>query len=75
MRRSSAALASTMLYVLTGLAGYVMAEQGDPDAATTGLLLIFSFVCILVAAVLVGRLVKDAKNKEQMRIHPSQRYA
>ena len=63
--RESAALASTMLYVLTGLAGYVMAEQGDPDAATTALLLVFSMVCMLVAAVLVGRLVKDAKNKEQ----------
>ena len=63
--RESAALASTMLYVLTGLAAYVMAEQGDPDAATTALLLVFSMVCMLVAAVLVGRLVKDAKNKEQ----------
>ena len=63
--RESAALAASMLYVLTGLAGYVMAEQGDPDAATTALLLVFSMVCMLVAAVLVGRLVKDAKNKEQ----------
>ena len=63
--RESAALASTMLYVLTGLAGYVMAEQGDPDATTTALLVVGSFVCVLVAAVLVGRLVKDANNKEQ----------
>ena len=31
--RESAALASTMLYVLTGLAAYVMAEQGDPGSA------------------------------------------
>ena len=63
--RESAALASTMLYVLTGLAAYVMAEQGDPDATTTALLVVGSFVCVLVAAVLVGRLVKDANNKEQ----------
>ena len=41
-----------------------MAEQGDPDADTAGLLIIFSFVCVLVAFVLVGRLVKDAKNRE-----------
>ena len=63
--RESAALAASMLYVLTGLAGYVMAEQGDPDPATTALLVVGSFVCVLVAAVLVGRLVKDANNKEQ----------
>ena len=55
-----------MLYGPTGLGGYVMAEQGDPDPATTALLVVGSFVCVLVAAVLVGRLVKDAKNKEQM---------
>ena len=73
--RESAALAASMLYVLTGLAGYVMAEQGDPDASAAALLIIGSAICGLVAAVLVGRLVKDAKNKEQMRIHPSQRYA
>ena len=63
--RESAALVASMLYVLTGLAGYVMAEQGDPNAATTALLVVGSLVCLLVAAVLVGRLVKDAKNKEQ----------
>ena len=50
--------------MLTGLVGYVMAEQGDPDADTAILSMSFSFVCILVAVVLVGRLVKDAKNKE-----------
>ena len=27
------AMAASMLYVLTGLAGYVMAEQGDPGSA------------------------------------------
>ena len=59
----SAALAASMLYVLTGLAGYVMAEQGDPNAATTALLVVGSLVCLLVAAVLVGRLVKDAKEQ------------
>ena len=64
--RESAALVSSMLYVLTGLAGYVMAGQDDPDA-DTDLLLMVSNVCIPVAAVLVGRLVKDAKNKEQAR--------
>ena len=63
--RESAALAASMLYVLTGLAAYVMAEQGDPDVDTATLLAIFSLVCLLVAAVLVGRLVKDANNKEQ----------
>ena len=63
--RESAALVASMLYVLTGLAGYVMAEHDDPNAATTALLLVVSLVCLLVAAVLVGRLVKDAKNKEQ----------
>ena len=65
--RESAALVSSMLYVLTGLAGYVMAGQDDPDADTATLLLMVSNVCIPVAAVLVGRLVKDAKNKEQAR--------
>ena len=56
-----------MLYVLTGLAGYVMAERGDPDPETTDILAVVSFVCILVAGPLVGLLVKDAKNKAQMR--------
>ena len=36
--RGSAALVASMLYVLTGLAGYVMAEHDDPNAATTALL-------------------------------------
>ena len=72
--RESTALAANMLYVLTGLAGYIMDEQGDPDTKAASLLIIGSAACVLVAAVLVGRLVKDAKNKEQIRIHPSQRY-
>ena len=63
--RESAALLSSTLYVLTGLAGYLMTEQGDPDPNTAILLVQGSFVCLFVAAVLVGRLVKDAKNKEQ----------
>ena len=65
--RESAALLASMLYVLTGLAGYVMAEQGDPDADTAILLTLFSFVCLLVAAVLVARLVKIAEKKEELR--------
>ena len=65
--RESAALAASMLYVLTGLAGYVMAEQGDPDASAAGLLQIVSLVSMFVAVVLVGRIVKDAKNKERTR--------
>ena len=65
--RESAALAASMLYVLTSLAGYVMAEQGDPDAATTALLLLGSTACALIAAVLVGRLVKDAQKHERLR--------
>ena len=65
--RESAALVASMLYVLTGLAGYVMAERGDPDPETTDILAVVSFACILVAAPLVGLLVKDAKNKAQMR--------
>ena len=65
--RESAALAASMLYVLTGLAGYVMAEQGDPDASAADLLHFVNLACALVAAVLVGRLVKDAKNKEHPR--------
>ena len=44
-----------------------MAEQGDPDAKTAILLMIFSFVCLLVAAVLVGRIVKIAEKKEELR--------
>ena len=52
-----------MLYVLTGLAGYVMAEQGDPDASAADLLHFVNLACALVAAVLVGRLVKDAKEQ------------
>ena len=77
--RESAALVSTMLYVFTGLAGYVMAEQGDPNAVTTALLVILTGVCFLPAAYFVGRLVKDAKKREQtrdanaadeVRIHP-----
>ena len=51
-----AALLATMLYVLTGFTGYVMAEQGDPDANTALLLTIFSLVCVPVAAVLVARI-------------------
>ena len=54
-----------MLYVLTGLAGYVMAEQGDPDASAADLLHFVNLACALVAAVLVGRLVKDAKEQPQ----------
>ena len=65
--RESAALAASMLYVLTGLAGYVMAEQGDPDAEITALLLLCTMVCAIVAAVLVGRLVKDAQKHERLR--------
>ena len=65
--RESAALAASMLYVLTGLAGYVMTEQGDPDAEITALLFLSTLVCVLVAAVLVGRLVKDAQKHERLR--------
>ena len=65
--RESAALVASTLYVLTGLAGYVMAGQGDPDALAGDLVLIASNGCIPVAAVLVGRLVKDAKNREHAR--------
>ena len=65
--RESATLVASMLYVLTGLAGYVMAEQDDPNAAITELLLVGQQVSLMVSAVLVGRLVKDAKNKEHPR--------
>ena len=65
--RESAALAASMLYVLSGLAAYVMAEQGDPDAEITALLLLCTMVCAIVAAVLVGRLVKDAQKHERQR--------
>ena len=65
--RESAALAASMLYVLTGLAGYVMAEQGDPDAEITALLVISTMACALIAAVLNGRLVKDAQKHERLR--------
>ena len=73
--RESAALLASMLYVLTGLAGYVMAEQGDPDANTATLLIIFNLVCLLVAAVLVGRLVKIAEKKEELRSYYRERDA
>ena len=61
--RESAALAASMLYVLTGLAGYVMVEQGDPDASDANLLHFVNLAWALAAAVLVGRLVKDAKEQ------------
>ena len=55
-----------MLCVLTGLAGYVMAEQDDPDAKAMAFLGTINQVCLLVAAVLTGSLIKNAKKKEQM---------
>ena len=64
--RESAALAASMLCVLTGLAGYVMAEQDDPDAKAMAFLGTINQVCLLVAAVLTGSLIKNAKKKEQM---------
>ena len=36
---------------------------------------IFSFVCVLVAAVLVGRLVKIAEKKEELRSYYRERDA
>ena len=69
--RKSAALAASMLYVLTGLAGYVMAEQGDPDGTAGGLLLVVNFICVILAAVFIGRLVKDAKEKDAARARDS----
>ena len=67
--RESAALVMSMLYVFTGLAGYIMAEQGDPDTAAAALVQTISIVCVFVAAVLVGRLVNDAKKKNQGAHH------
>ena len=61
--RESAALVATMLYVLTGLAGYVMAEQGDPDVDTATLLAIFSLVCLLVAATGTASAINAASNE------------
>ena len=66
--RESAALASTMLYVLTGLAAYVMAEQGDPDAATTAVLFVGSCVCLTVAVVLVGPQVARGRPYASLRL-------
>ena len=48
--RKSAALAASMLYVLTGLAGYIVAEQDDADATVANRVQIASFSCVLVAA-------------------------
>ena len=66
--RESAALAASALYVLTGLACYVMAQQGDPDASTATMVSLVSYVCMLVAAVLAGRrLAEDAAKKDAAR--------
>ena len=67
----SAALAASALYVFTGLAGYVMAEQGDPDASAAQYVIIASSICVLVAAVLVGRLIARATKKDAVRVRPS----
>ena len=69
--RESAALAASVLDALTGLAGYVMAEQGDPDGTAGGLLLVVNFICVILAAVFIGRLVKDAKEKDAARARDS----
>ena len=65
--RESAALVSSALYVLTGFMGYVVADQGDPNDATGQMVNIVSNFVILCAAVLTGRLVKDAKKKNTVR--------
>ena len=69
--RESVALASSMLYVLMGLAGYVMAQQDNPDASAAELLNMMSFTSVVVAAALVGRLVKTARKNELLRVQDS----
>ena len=53
--------------MLTGFAGYVVADQGDPNEATGAMVNMVSNFVILPAAVLTSRLVKDAKKKHTVR--------
>ena len=67
--REGAALAATGCYVLTGLAGYVIAEQENPDDETGTASSIGTSLSVVVAVVLIGRLVRDAKKQADARIH------
>ena len=59
--RESAAMISTAVYMLTGLAGYILAGQGHTDKSAAMLVAMIMLVFVMIAAVLVGHLVKAAK--------------
>ena len=65
----SAAMVTSILYVLTGLAGYIVAEQDDADATVANRVQIASFSCVLVAAGLVGLIVQETAKKQAASPH------
>ena len=65
----SAAMVASILYVLTGLAGYIVAEQDDADATVANRVQIASFSCVLVAAGFVGLIVQETAKKQAASPH------
>ena len=62
-------MVASILYVLTGLAGYIVAEQDDADATVANRVQIASFSCVLVAAGLVGLIVQETAKKQAASPH------
>ena len=70
--RESAAMISTALFVLTGLAGFILESarargQGHTNGSAAAVVENLSFVFLFIATYLVGRLVNAAKTANAAR--------
>ena len=59
----AAALASCAALILSGLAGYVLAEQRDPSKRAANFVMYVMFIAVYLCFIFVGRLVCVARKK------------